>query len=102
MKERLEIINDRYNYLCEELLKPEVYNDYKKMQEVSKEKNSIEKTVETYKRYNTVLDDIEAAKDAVDLINAIGDLTIAGDSVGMPGTSSGHVCNVCYLNGHYY
>ena len=28
--------------------------------------------------------------------------TVAGDSVGMPGTSSGHVCNVCYLNGHYY
>ena len=63
MKERLEIINERYNYLCEELLKPEIYNDYKKMQEVSKEKNSIEKTVETYKKYNTTLDDIEAAKE---------------------------------------
>ena len=24
MKERLEIINERYNYLCEELLKPEL------------------------------------------------------------------------------
>ena len=65
MKERLEIINDRYNYLCEELLKPEIYNDYKKMQEVSKEKNSIEKTVETYKKYNQTLDDIEAAKEMI-------------------------------------
>ena len=63
MKERLEIIVERYNYLNEELLKPEVYEDYKKMQEVLKEKNSIEKTVETYKKYNTVLDDIEAAKE---------------------------------------
>ena len=63
MKERLEIINERYNHLTEELLKPEVYEDYKKMQEVSKEKNSIEKIVETYKKYNTVLDDIEAAKE---------------------------------------
>ena len=63
MKERLEIILERYNHLCEELLKPEIYEDYKKMNEVSKEKNSIEKTVETYKRYNTVLDDIEAAKE---------------------------------------
>ena len=63
MKERLEIIVNRYNYLNEELLKPEIYEDYKKMQEVSKEKNSIEKIVETYKRFNTVLDDIEAAKE---------------------------------------
>ena len=63
MKERLDIILERYNYLNNELLKPEVYEDYKKMQEVSKEKNSIEKTVETYKKYKTVLDDIEAAKE---------------------------------------
>ncbi len=63
MKERLEIIVERYNYLCNEILKPEIYEDYKKMQEISKEKNSLEKTVETYKKYNTVLDDIEAAKE---------------------------------------
>ena len=63
MKERLEIILERYNYLCEELLKPEVYEDYKKMQSVSKEKNSIEKIVETYKKYNQILDDIETAKE---------------------------------------
>ena len=29
MKERLDIIEERYNYLEQELLKPEVYNDYK-------------------------------------------------------------------------
>ena len=63
MKERLEIIQERYNNLCDELLKPEVYNDYKKMQTISKEKNSIEPAVEAYKKYNTVLDDIEAAKE---------------------------------------
>ena len=63
MKERLDIILERYNFLCEELLKPEIYEDYKKMQEVSKEKNSIEKTVDTYKKYNTILDDIDAAKE---------------------------------------
>jgi len=27
--------------------------------------------------------------------------TVAADSVGIP-DASGHVCNVCYLNGHYY
>ena len=63
MKERLDIIQERYDYLNEELLKPEIYEDYKKMQEVSKEKNSLEKTVEAYKRYKTVDEDIEAAKE---------------------------------------
>ena len=63
MKERLEIIQERYNYLTEELLKPEVYEDYKKMQTISKEKNSIESIVEAYKKYNIVLDDIDAAKE---------------------------------------
>ncbi len=63
MKERLEIIQERYNNLCNELLTPEVYNDYKKMQTISKEKNSIEPIVETYKKYNGVIDDIEAAKE---------------------------------------
>lgn len=63
MKERLEIIQERYDYLNNELLKPEVYEDYKKMQVVSKEKNSIEPIVNAYKKYNTILDDIEAAKE---------------------------------------
>ena len=63
MKERLDIIKERFDYLNEELLKPEVYEDYKKMQEVLKEKNSIEKIVESYNRYNTVFEDIEAAKE---------------------------------------
>ena len=63
MIERLEIILERYNQLCADLLKPEIYEDYKKMQTVSKEKNSIEKTVEAYKSYTRVLDDIEACKE---------------------------------------
>ena len=50
MKERLEIIQERYNHLCDELLKPEVYEDYKKMQTISKEKNAIENVVITYKK----------------------------------------------------
>ena len=65
MKERLEIIQERYDYLNNELLKPEVYEDYKKMQVVSKEKNSIEPIVNAYKKYNTILEDIEAAKEMV-------------------------------------
>ncbi len=63
MIERLDIIKERYDYLSNELLKPEIYEDYKKMEKISKEKNSIEKIVEAYKRYNTINEDIEAAKD---------------------------------------
>ena len=63
MKERLDIINERYNFLEDELLKPEVYNDYKKMQTILKEKNSLEKVVNTYNKYNQTLDDIDAAKE---------------------------------------
>ncbi len=63
MKERLEIIQDRYNYLCNELLKPEIYEDYKQMNILQKEKNSLETIVQAYKKYNAILDDIEAAKE---------------------------------------
>lgn len=63
MKERLEIIEERYEFLCNELLKPEIYEDYKQMNVLQKEKNSLETIVQTYKKYNTVLDDIEAAKE---------------------------------------
>ena len=60
MKERLDIIKERYDFLSEELLKPEIYNDYKKFQVIEKEKISLEPTVQTYNKYNSVLDDIEA------------------------------------------
>ncbi len=61
MIDRLKIIEERYNFLTEELTKPEVYNDFKKMKELSKEKTSLEETVIKYKEYARTLDDIEAA-----------------------------------------
>lgn len=61
MIERLQIINERYNFLENELLKPEIFNDFKKMKEYSKEKTQLEETVEKSKKYLQVLDDIEAA-----------------------------------------
>ena len=63
MKERLDLIQERYNFLCDELLKPEIYEDYKKMQTISKEKNSVEGIVKAYKKYNQVIQDIVAAKE---------------------------------------
>ena len=61
MKERLELIEERYNYLTEELMKPEVFNDFKKMKELNKEKSSLEETVNVSKKYTQVLEDLEAA-----------------------------------------
>ena len=61
MLERLELINERYEQISEELLKPEVYNDFKKMKDLNKEKSSLESTVEAYKKYKQVLSDLEAA-----------------------------------------
>ena len=63
MLERLKLIEDRYNFLTEELTKEEVYSDFNKMKVLSKEKTSLEETVEKYKKYKTVLEDIEAAKE---------------------------------------
>lgn len=65
MIERLKIIEERYNFLSGELMKPEVYNDYKKMTTLSKEKTSLEESVKAYKEYTQVLSDIETAKEMI-------------------------------------
>ena len=63
MIDRLEATLDRYNYLTEELSKPNVINDIKKMTTLSKEQSSLEEIIEKYKEYKQVLSDIEAAKE---------------------------------------
>ncbi len=63
MIERLKIIEERYNFLTEELMKPEVYNDYKKMTTLSKEKTSLETIVNAGKELNSLIEDIEIAKE---------------------------------------
>ena len=66
MENRLEIILERYNHLSNELLKPEIYSDFNKMKEISKEKNNLEEIVEKYKKYKNILDDILIAKEMLD------------------------------------
>ena len=63
MIDRLEATLDRYNYLTEELSKPEVINDIKKMTTLSKEQSSLSEIVDKYKIYKQVLSDLEAAKE---------------------------------------
>ena len=63
MIDRLEATLDRYNYLTEELSKPETINDIKKMTSLSKEQSSLEEIINKYKEYKKVLSDKEEAKE---------------------------------------
>jgi len=62
MLERLEQILNRYNEIDSLMVSPEVISDIKKMTELSKEQSSIRETVETYKKYKKVLNDIEESE----------------------------------------
>ena len=63
MIDRLEAMLSRYNEIDEELSKPEVIMDIKKMTQLSKERTSLEKTINVYKEYRKVLEDFEEAKE---------------------------------------
>lgn len=63
MIDRLEATLKRYNEIGEELASPEIISDIKKMTLLSKERTGLEKTVEVYKEYKKVLEDIEEAKE---------------------------------------
>ena len=61
MEERLNIIEERYKFLENELLKPEVYENYEKMKVLSKEKTVLEEKVNKYHEYLSVLNDLDTA-----------------------------------------
>ena len=63
MIDRLEATLDRYNYLTDELSKPETINDIKKMTSLSKEQASLSEIIEKYNEYKKVLSDINEAKE---------------------------------------
>lgn len=63
MIERLNAIENRYNEISSELVKPEIISDIKKMTELSKEQTYLEKIVVVYKEYKQILSDIEEANE---------------------------------------
>ena len=63
MIERLEATLAKYEYLQDELTKPEVLSDIKKTREYSKEMSELEDIVNCYKKYKKVLSGIEDAKE---------------------------------------
>lgn len=63
MLERLKIIEEKYNYINEQLQDPEVVRDVKKMTELMKEMRSLEKIVVVYREYMEVIKQIEDLKE---------------------------------------
>lgn len=65
MIERLQIIEDRYNTLTNELMNPETISNIKKTMEISKEQASLKDAYEAYQNYKKILSDISSAKEMV-------------------------------------
>lgn len=61
MIDRLEATLKKYNEITEELSKPEILSNIKKMTELSKEQVRLKETVDLYTKYKQVLNDLEEA-----------------------------------------
>ena len=60
MIERLEAVTKKYNEISEDLTKPEIINDIKKMTELAREQRRLEEIVSVYSDYKQVEEDILA------------------------------------------
>ncbi|MGG0178087.1 peptide chain release factor 1 [Gottfriedia acidiceleris] len=62
MFDRLQAVEDRYDRLNDLLSDPEIINDSKKLREYSKEQSDIQETVDVYRQYTSVKEQIKDAK----------------------------------------
>ena len=63
MEEKLISIKKRYQEVSQELMKPEVMNDFKKVKSLSKEQSDLRVIVEKYEELNNCKNKIEEAKE---------------------------------------
>ena len=63
MLERLAFIEDRYNEINNMLMDPQVLSDISKSKELSKELASIEDIVLSYRKYKSILQEIDDTKE---------------------------------------
>lgn len=63
MLERLQNIENRYNELNQELMRPDVISDIKKTLSLTREQAGLKDAYEVYQVYKKLLDDIDAAKE---------------------------------------
>ncbi|MFC0612111.1 peptide chain release factor 1 [Scopulibacillus daqui] len=64
--ERLQSLEDRYEKLNQLLSDPDVISDTKKLREYSKEQSDLEETVQTFRRYKDVEDQLKDAKEMLE------------------------------------
>ncbi|EAC6937847.1 PCRF domain-containing protein, partial [Listeria monocytogenes] len=63
MYDRLQAVEDRYDELNELLSDPDVVSDPKRLRDLSKEQSGITATVETYREYKNVNEQINETKE---------------------------------------
>lgn len=63
MIERLMVIEERYNALTEELMKPEVISNIKQTLALTREQSSLKEAYEAYQLYKNLMSDLGAAKE---------------------------------------
>ncbi len=63
MLEKLKEIEKKYNMLSEELMKPEVINDFKQVKKISKERSNLEEIINSYIKYKTKIQSISETKE---------------------------------------
>lgn len=66
MFDRLQAVEDRYEKLNELLSDPAIVNDPKKLREYSKEQSDIEETVQVYREYKSVREQLKDAKEMLE------------------------------------
>ena len=73
MFEKVEQIEKRYSELGEILSKPEVIQDYEKFRDLSKQRKTMEETVNIYYQYK---DAVEAIKEAREMLHSEKDTSM--------------------------
>lgn len=62
MFERLQVVEDRYEQLNEYLSDPDVVSDPTKLRDYSKEQSGLQETVEVYREYKKVIEELKDSK----------------------------------------
>ena len=63
MLEKLRAVAERYEKLSELLCDPEVTNDPEKLKQYSKEQSDLQETYDTFKEYESVIEQLDSAKE---------------------------------------
>ncbi|MCY9546015.1 MULTISPECIES: peptide chain release factor 1 [Bacillaceae] len=66
MFDRLQAVEDRYERLTELLSDPDIVNDNKKLREYSKEQSDIQETVDAYREYKSVKEQLVDTREMLD------------------------------------